>query len=86
MHPYYNYEEEFRERERERERGGGGGKNGPQCAVNENSGDPGPVVFADFVGNVIEPRHEKNNDVVSEQVQHKPYKHRRWLDAGNFGF
>ena len=31
----------------------------------------------------IEPRHEKTNNVVFVQ---EPYKHRRWLEAGNFGF
>ena len=28
--------------------------------------------------------HEKTNNVVSEQVRHKHYSHRRWLEAGNF--
>ena len=43
--------------------------------------------FPDFQ---IEPRHEKTNNEVSEQVRHKPralYKHGRWLlEAGNFRF
>ena len=38
-----------------------------------------------------EPHHEKTNNLVSEQVrtgptQTKLYKHRRWLEAENFGF
>ena len=34
-------------------------------------------------GTPREPCHEKTYNVVSEQVRHK---HRRWLEAGNFGF
>ena len=32
--------------------------------------------------------HKKTNNVVSEQVRHKPglYKHRRWLEAGSIEF
>ena len=34
-----------------------------------------------------EPVCEKTNNLGSDQVQHKPgYSHRRWLEAGNFGF
>ena len=37
---------------------------------------------------VYEPHHEKTSNVVFEQFGHKQelYKHRRWLEAGNFGF
>ena len=35
----------------------------------------------------FEPCHAKTNNVVFEQVeQNKLYKHRKWLEAGNFGF
>ena len=35
---------------------------------------------------VFAPCHEQTNNVVSELVRHKPDGHRRWLEAGNFGF
>ena len=34
----------------------------------------------------FEPHHEETNNVVFEQVQHKPSCTRKWLEAGNFGF
>ena len=45
------------------------------------------VIFPNYLIN-YKPSHEKTNNLISDQAQHKTalYNHTRWLEAGNFGF